>query len=83
MTTMIDELAECVTDAIRKEAPLMEVGLEQDEFGQLTLKGECRITLYRVGGEWEIDIILPDGSAIGFDVPLHKVVIRKNPTAVC
>jgi hypothetical protein len=56
---------------------LAELGFAQDDYGQWHAQG-CRVTLYDVMGEWEVDIKLPNGAAIGFDVPMDKVTGRSK-----
>jgi hypothetical protein len=64
---------DAIDKAIKAESCLEAWGFEQDEFGQWHVKGQCVITLYRVDPDWELDIILPNGSAIGGDIPIGKL----------
>jgi hypothetical protein len=61
-----------MTQSIRRDEELVDLGFKLDEFGQLKASG-CLVTIYRVGGEWEIDFVLPNGAAIGCDVPLSDL----------
>ena len=47
---------------------LHALGFRQDDVGQYIAEG-CRVTLY-LGDEYELDIRLPNGSAVGCDVPV-------------
>jgi hypothetical protein len=62
------EVGIAVGDALDRMSRLFELGFEQDEFGQLIARN-CTVILYPVGDEYEIDIPLPNGSAVGCDVP--------------
>jgi hypothetical protein len=61
-----EALQEAVNAEIRSGERLEELGFAQDNFGQW-FADNCRVLLYRSCGEWEIDIRLPNGSAVGFD----------------
>jgi hypothetical protein len=67
---MIDKLPAALRDAIKTEIMngrrLEELGFAQDDFGQWVAEN-CRVTLYSSCGDWEIDIHLPNGSAVGCD----------------
>jgi hypothetical protein len=65
-------LQEAVTNEIESGKRLEELGFTEDEFGQW-FATNCRVTLYSVMGEWELDIELPNGSAIGCDVPMKAL----------
>jgi hypothetical protein len=41
-------------------------GFEQDAFGQYVARG-ARVIAYRVGNEWEVDVVLPGGWAFCWD----------------
>jgi hypothetical protein len=49
---------------------LKQPGFTEDEFGQW-IASNCRVKLYQVGSEYELDILLPNGSAVGCDVPIE------------
>ena len=68
-----DAMGMTIQEVIQSIARVAWLGFEEDGFGQLIMKGECTVTLYQVGNEWEIDISLPNGSAIGCDVPLDAL----------
>ena len=55
----------------RPDGP-MTFGFRPDDLGQYIAEG-CRVTLCQVGEEWELDIRLPNGSAIGCDVPAEAL----------
>jgi glutaminase len=67
-----DELQEILDAALGTEikngSRLEELGFERNEVGQFKAVN-CTVTLYSSCGEWEVDIKLPNGSAIGGDVP--------------
>ena len=67
---MIDKLPAAVRAAVKTEIMngkrLKELGFAEDEFGQWVAEN-CRVTLYSSCGDWEIDISLPNGSAVGCD----------------
>lgn len=70
-----------------KEAPLMtvekllELGFQQDEFGAL-FAANCKITFYpeiSKGEDFEIDILLPSGHAIGMtDISLDDIAVNNE-----
>jgi len=70
--TKRDELQEILDAAlgteIRNGSRLEELGFERNEFG-LFKAVNCTVFLYSSYGEWEVEIKLPNGSAIGGDVP--------------
>jgi hypothetical protein len=49
---------------------IAELGFEEDEFGHFTA-ADCRITVYRAGQGWKMNIKLPNGSAVGIHIPLE------------
>jgi hypothetical protein len=51
----------------RKQCPLARAWLHADDHGQWHAE-DCRVTLYSVFDEWE----LPNGSAVGGDIPMKK-----------
>ena len=57
------------------EGRLYELGFKEDAFGQY-IATDCRVNVYRFGGEYEVDITLPNDSAIGFDVPINKLASK-------
>jgi hypothetical protein len=70
--TKRDELQEILDVALGKEikngSRLEELGFERNELG-LFKAVNCTVFLYSSHGEWEVEIKLPNGSAIGGDVP--------------
>ena len=66
------QIKNAIEDAIVRHRRLLDFGFTQDDNGQFIAEG-CRVTFYEVMGEWEIDIVLPSGSAVGFDVAFNKV----------
>ena len=62
---------EIVNADLKRQDRLREFGFTEDEFGQWKASN-CQVTLYSVFGEYEIDIRLPNGSAVGCDVPIEK-----------
>src|SRR5262249_46540807 len=66
-----EDLAEAVVEAVaeagRDATGLQGLGFTQDEFGQFIAEA-CKVIIYPSCGEFEIDIILPGGGVIGFDV---------------
>jgi hypothetical protein len=54
------------------ERALGELGFKADEFGQLKAEG-CSVTFNSSCGKWEVDVVLPNGSAVGFDVNTIQV----------
>jgi hypothetical protein len=70
--TKRDELQEILDAALGTEikngSRLEELGFERNEFG-LFKAINCTVFLYSSHGEWEVEIKLPNGSAIGGDVP--------------
>jgi hypothetical protein len=62
---------EAVETLIKNEARLAELGFSPGSYGEWSAQN-CRVTLYAVLGEWELDIVLPNGSAVGCDVPFNK-----------
>jgi hypothetical protein len=67
-----------VDAAIRNERRLQELGFAPGNYGEWFALN-CRVTLYAVGGQWEIDILLPNGSAVGCDVPIGEFNGRTRP----
>jgi hypothetical protein len=61
-----------ITAAIRAQASATDLGFEYGAFGELHATG-CRVTLYRVGDDWEVDITLANGGGLAFDVPCGDV----------
>jgi hypothetical protein len=53
------------------EQRLEQLGFSPGNFGEWSATN-CRVTLYAVMGEWELDIVLPNGSAVGCDVAFDK-----------
>ncbi len=66
-----------VEAAARRGSDLFELGFQQDEYGQFAASN-CRVTFYQVGGEYEVDVVLPGGAAVGFDVPLKAVHSKRG-----
>jgi hypothetical protein len=60
---------------IKNEQRLRELGFTPNTYGEWSASN-CRVTLYAVFGEWEIDIRLSNGSSVGCDVPIEKLVGR-------
>jgi hypothetical protein len=58
--------------AMKQCDDLFELGFTQDRFGQFRATG-CTVVFYPVGGEVEVDIVLPNGSAVRFDVPARAI----------
>jgi len=54
-----------VEDSVSSEIPM-------DDYRQHVTHG-CRVMLYRVFDDWEIDIVLPNGAGFGFDVPVGTI----------
>jgi hypothetical protein len=69
------EVQAALAAELKRQNRLQELGFTEDDFGQWKASG-CRVTLYSVGGEYEIDIFLPNGSGVGFDVPFEKFHAR-------
>ena len=69
---MNNEIAKAVAAELKRSKRLDELGFDEDEFGQLEAKG-CTVTFYSSCGEWEVDIVLPNGSVIGFDIAFDAV----------
>jgi len=65
-------------DAARSEGKQLE-SFDQDEFGQFHADA-VSITLYKVCGDWEIDVKLKCGIAIGGDIPCGKLAFGKEGT---
>jgi hypothetical protein len=65
------EIMAAVEAVMQANRRLFEFGFEQDDFGQFIARG-CTVTIYQVGSEYEIDITLPNGSAVGCDVPVKS-----------
>jgi hypothetical protein len=67
-----DELQEILDAAhgtkIKNGSRLEELGFERNEFGQFKA-ANCTVILHSSHGEWEVEIKLQNGSAIGGDVP--------------
>jgi hypothetical protein len=61
---------QAITDAITAHSRLGLFGFREDDYGQWVCEGPCRVTLYQVGDDWELDIHLPNGSVVGGDIPL-------------
>jgi hypothetical protein len=68
MTTKLNALEQAIEQELQRVLTLEEVGFEVGDCGQLYAEN-CRVTFYSVMGEWEVDIALPNGNAVGFDVP--------------
>jgi hypothetical protein len=66
------DLPEAVQEAVNRELKsggrLQELGFTQDKFGQWRAEN-CTVTVYSSCGEYEIDILMPNGSAVGCDTP--------------
>ena len=79
MTKTMDALPEVVRASIERVMTrggrLHALGFRQDDFDQWIAEG-CCVTLYQVGGEFELDIRLPNGSAVGCDVPVDALTGR-------
>ena len=79
MTQTTDALPEAVRASIEqyttRDQRLRAFGFRPDDFGQHIAEG-CRVTLYQVGNEFELDIRLPNGSAVGCDVPVDVLTGR-------
>jgi hypothetical protein len=54
---------------------LDEFGFEQNEFGEWRAEA-CTVLFYGCFGDFEVDITLPDGGVVGFDVPVWAVAGR-------
>jgi hypothetical protein len=65
-------VATAVMGEMKRAADLERLGFEIGDYGQLKADG-CRVTLHSCFGEWEIDIVLPNGSTISLDIPFDKV----------
>jgi len=65
-------VATAIEGEIERTADLERLGFEVGDYGQLKADG-CRVTVYSCFGEWEVDIVLPNGSVISLDVPFDKV----------
>jgi hypothetical protein len=78
------EIDAAVEKSLRQAGNFFDLGFTQDDFGQFKAVG-CRVILYPVGGEVEIDIFLPNGNGVGFDVPARaiKCGIRKDGPPRC
>ncbi len=63
---------DAVATEIKRQGRLQELGFKETKSGAMVAVN-CRVTLYSVLGEYEIDIVLPNGSAVGFDVPIKAV----------
>lgn len=72
MTNIEDQVMRCAADELRRITSLTEFGFEKGDYGQLKAEG-CRVIFYSSCGEWEVDIFLPNGSAIGFDIAFGAV----------
>jgi hypothetical protein len=67
----MDTLADAVVEAVAiEEAVTSEIAM--DSHGQHSARN-CKVMLYQVGGEWEIDIVLPNRACFGFDVPVGSI----------
>jgi hypothetical protein len=64
------EAQEALKTEMRSMARMRELGFEERDFGEWHAQN-CRVTLYSVMGKWELDIVLPNGSAVGCDVPIE------------
>src|SRR6476660_7248051 len=72
LSDMPAEARKAVETLIANEQRLAELGFSPDqEFGEWLAKN-CRVKLYAVMGKWELDILLPNGSAVGCDVPFSE-----------
>jgi hypothetical protein len=75
-------VAEAIGAALERQMAagqqMLDLGFEQDEFGQFVATG-CRVVIYQVDGDYEIDIILPRGGALGFDVPVDAISAGEEP----
>jgi hypothetical protein len=67
-------MAESVNEAITRGRTLIDLGFHQDVMGQFILPN-ARVIFYDVGGDWEIDILAPNG-CIGFDVPMGNIGVK-------
>ena len=72
MSGLPPAMQDLVAADIKRQDRLRELGFTQDEFGQWHA-ANCRVTLYSVFGDYEIDIHLPNGSAVGCDVPIKAL----------
>ena len=61
-------------------ASLRELGFTDNEFDEWRAKN-CTVTIYRCCGEYEIDIRLPNGSCLGFDVQTFAAMTAKEIAA--
>ncbi len=79
MTQTTDALPETVRASIERamtrDGRLRAFGFRPDDFGQYIAEG-CRVVLYQVSDEFELDIHLPNGSALGCDVPVDALTGR-------
>ena len=67
-------LSDVIVEARAAEANVGEVSdFSEDQLGQHQASN-CKVTLYRTFGDWEIDIRLPSGACFGFDVPVGSIV---------
>jgi hypothetical protein len=69
------EIRDTVATLMRNEQRLYELGFAAGNYGEWSALN-CRVTLYAVGDKWEIDILLPNGSAVGCDVPISEFAGR-------
>jgi len=78
-------IAEAINEAKVQESTLLDLGgrvvcFEGDPIdgmptGEIAFD-DAKVIFYRVGSEWEIDIITSNGGGIGFDVPIAKCSAR-------
>jgi hypothetical protein len=52
---------------------LQQLGFEPCGWPGEIIAENCRVTFYRVMGEWEIDVVTPNGSVVWFNVPIRAV----------
>lgn len=67
MDEKMDAVREAVSREINSSERLRELGFTQNEFGEWRA-ANCTVAIYSSCGEYEIDIKLPNGGAVGFDV---------------
>jgi hypothetical protein len=63
---------DAVATEVKPQGLLHRLGFRESDDGDMTTEN-CRVTFYSAFGEYEIDIVLPNGSAVGFDVPIEAV----------
>jgi hypothetical protein len=63
-----DNMDDAVATEIERQELLRRLGLRSGDHGEMVAEN-CLVTFYSVGSEYEVDILLPNGSAVGFDAP--------------